>query len=298
MNVLRGRCRCGNVAVTFRTETAPEALGVRACQCSFCRAHDARTVTDPAGSAVVAIADARLVERHRFALRTADFLVCRGCGTYVAAVLADGGRAFATIDAALLAPPLLQASRPVAYDGQSAAERVARRRDAWTPVEIVEVADGHAPEHLAAARGLFEEYQRGLGVDLCFQGFDRELATLPGDYTPPRGRLLLARAAGGEAGCGALRPLDAPDVCEMKRLYVRAAYRGTGLGRLLAQRLVAEARAAGYARMRLDTLPAMTEARALYASLGFREIPPYRHNPVEGVRFLELELAVTNRTRA
>lgn len=145
---------------------------------------------------------------------------------------------------------------------------------------------------LQTVRGLFEEYAASLGLNLCFQGFAEELATLPGSYAPPAGRLLLALDGAEPAGCVGLRPLE-PGICEMKRLYVRPAFRGSGVGRLLAERIVREAQEAGYARMRLDTLPAMVSARALYAALGFRPIPPYTHNPVEGAVFLELELPPT-----
>jgi putative acetyltransferase len=138
-------------------------------------------------------------------------------------------------------------------------------------------------------RTLFREYQEELGVDLCFQDFDRELADLPGPYAPPDGALLLAAVARELAGCVALRRLG-DGVAEMKRLYVRPAFRGRKVGRVLAEAVIAAARQRGYERMRLDTLPSMSEASVLYRSLGFTEIAPYYRNPVPGARFLELEL--------
>ena len=147
------------------------------------------------------------------------------------------------------------------------------------------VADASVDE----ARTLFLEYAEALGVDLCFQGFDRELAGLPGDYARPAGRLLAARAGGQLLGCVALRALG-DGACEMKRLYVRPAARRSGTGRALAEAVIDAARSEGYERMQLDTLPQMVEAQPLYASLGFREIEPYYGNPVPGARFLELAL--------
>jgi putative acetyltransferase len=142
---------------------------------------------------------------------------------------------------------------------------------------------------IGVARELFREYAASLDFDLEFQGFRQELATLPGSYAPPEGRLLLAWEGKEPAGCVALRPIGL-GICEMKRLYVRPPYRGTGLGRRLAERIIQEARDTGYVTMRLDTLPAMTGARLLYQSLGFRPIPPYRPNPIDGAVFLELTL--------
>ena len=152
----------------------------------------------------------------------------------------------------------------------------------------MKIVDGHGEEHVPAVRALFEEYADSLGVDLGFQDFARELAELPGEYAPPGGRLLLA--LGPEpAGCVGLRPFE-PGVCEMKRLYVRPAHRGSGLGRRLAEAIVEEGRHAGYERMRLDTLPTMAAARALYRALGFVEIEAYRPNPIHGTTYFELRL--------
>jgi ribosomal protein S18 acetylase RimI-like enzyme len=148
------------------------------------------------------------------------------------------------------------------------------------------IADGHAPESIPIVRALFLEYAAWLDVDLGFQDFETELRCLPGKYSPPDGAILLAIEGGAAAGCVAMRPL-LPAICEMKRLWVRPAYRKHGVGRLLAAAIIARARAAGYARMRLDTLASMTPALALYRGLGFYEVPAYYHNPHADTVYLE-----------
>lgn len=145
------------------------------------------------------------------------------------------------------------------------------------------------PSHLRAVSGLFREYEQFLQVDLCFQHFEAELAGLPGPYAAPKGTLLLALADGAPVGCVAMRPLE-DRVCEMKRLYVCPAHLGLGIGRELAESIIACARRAGYARMRLDTLEKLKPARALYRRLGFRRCPAYYVNPLPGVIYLELKL--------
>lgn len=153
-------------------------------------------------------------------------------------------------------------------------------------IRIVQAETGEA---LQAARVLFEEYAASLDFDLGFQGFDEELKQLPADYASPDGRLLLAIYHDHAAGCVALRKLDA-DICEMKRLYVRPQFRSLKIGRLLADAVITEAKKIGYAYMRLDTVPSMARARALYEALGFKKIHPYRYNPVSGTAFMELNL--------
>ncbi len=145
------------------------------------------------------------------------------------------------------------------------------------------------PEDMATLRALFLEYQDWLGVDLCFQGFEAELAGLPGNYAPPAGGVWLARVEGALAGCVGFRPHEG-GACEMKRLWLRPAFRGLGLGRRLAETSIAAAGRAGYRTMCLDTLGFMDQARALYQTLGFHEIPAYYDNPLEDVRYLELDL--------
>lgn len=147
---------------------------------------------------------------------------------------------------------------------------------------------------METVREIFREYAATLGVDLAFQDFEAELASLPGDYAAPRGHLLLAQVDGAIAGCCAMRPLDAadyPNASEMKRLYVRKAFRGFGLGRELAEAMLDQARRAGYACVLLDTLDDMESARALYTDLGFEEIPPYYHNPIAGSHYLKADIS-------
>jgi putative acetyltransferase len=154
-------------------------------------------------------------------------------------------------------------------------------------VQLTQVESGSALEEI---RSLFLEYAQSLDFDLCFQNFDAELRELPGRYRPPEGRLILCEVDGSAAGCIALKPLE-PGICEMKRLFVRPAFRGRQLGVLLAKHIINEARVIGYSAMRLDTIRGrMDNAIALYSSVGFREIPPYYKNPVPNAFFMELRL--------
>lgn len=155
---------------------------------------------------------------------------------------------------------------------------------------MLRITQASTQSDIEQARRLFEEYAAGLGISLCFQNFEQELANLPGDYAPPRGRLLLAREYDQLVGCIALRPLGST-TCEMKRLFVRPEYRHKGLGRILVEAIIKEARQIGYTHMRLDTLPGrMDRAIALYRSTGFVEIPSYYENPVDSATFMELDL--------
>lgn len=155
---------------------------------------------------------------------------------------------------------------------------------------LAEIRPARGAADVAAAKELFLEYARSLDFSLCFQGFDEEMAAFPGDYAEPKGALILARAGAEPAGVVALRPLG-PDACEMKRLFVRPAHRGGGLGRRLAEAIIAAGRRQGYGVMRLDTVPSMAAAIGLYRALGFRPIPAYTHNPVAGALFFEKALA-------
>ncbi len=161
----------------------------------------------------------------------------------------------------------------------------------------IALLDADSPALLDSTRVLFSEYAASLAaalnIDLCFQNFESELTGLPGDYAAPGGALLLALVDGQPAGCGALRGLpdvDYPNACEMKRLFVRRAFRRFGLGRLLTQQLMDLATRAGYSTLLLDTLDDMEAARGLYASLGFEEIPPYYFNPIAGAHYLKVDL--------
>ena len=157
-------------------------------------------------------------------------------------------------------------------------------RKEWLQIVAVKTKDD-----LIEVSKLFEEYSSSLEISLDFQDFDLELANLPGDYAPPAGCLLMAVWKGEVVGCVGLRKFS-PSICEMKRLYSRPRFRGLGIGRALCEAVIDQARKIGYERMRLDTLPSMETAKGLYASFGFKEIEPYRYNPVEGTSFMELLL--------
>lgn len=158
---------------------------------------------------------------------------------------------------------------------------------------MVKIIPATSEEHFEATRKLFLEYADSLGFDLEFQDFSHELATLAEEYASPQGCILLAKDSGNIVGCVALRSFKAA-ICEMKRLYVIPAYQGQGIGRLLAREVIAQARKVGYKKMRLDTIASMHAARALYGSLGFYRIEPYRYNPIEGTTYMELNLEVVS----
>ena len=158
---------------------------------------------------------------------------------------------------------------------------------------MLRITQATSHSDLDQARELFREYETSLGISLCFQNFDAELANLPGDYAPPRGRLLVAREFDQLAGCVALRSVDQA-TCEMKRLFLRPAYRSRGLGRVLVEAIIEEARKIGYTHMRLDTISdRMGRAVDLYKAMGFVEIEPYYHSPVDTTKFMELDLVST-----
>jgi ribosomal protein S18 acetylase RimI-like enzyme len=154
---------------------------------------------------------------------------------------------------------------------------------------MIRIVEAQTQDHFQKARELFLQYADSLDFDLEFQGFSQELATLPGEYAPPQGCILLAEEDGDLTGCVALRPLE-DDICEMKRLFVRSGYRGRGIGRMLACSVIDKARELGYRKMRLDTVESMKEARALYYSLEFKNIEAYRFNPIDDASYLELKL--------
>lgn len=158
------------------------------------------------------------------------------------------------------------------------------------PERAMRIENAEGAEFLETVRTLFREYETNIRVSLCFQGFEEELASLPGAYAQPSGRLLVAFDWDEPAGCGAFRQLE-NGVCEMKRLFVRPEHQGKAIGAALARALIEQAIEAGYSRMRLDTMPSMTRAITMYRALGFKEIPAYRFNPVPGSMFFELRLA-------
>ncbi len=155
---------------------------------------------------------------------------------------------------------------------------------------MLQITAAHEEPDLSHIRVLFREYAESLGFHLCFQDFDREMAELPGFYAPPEGRILIARWCDEVAGCVAMKKLG-DGICEMKRFYVRPAFRGKRIGEALANTIIEEAKFADYERMRLDTVPTMQSAIRIYEAMGFKDTEPYVYNPIPGVRYLELNLA-------
>jgi ribosomal protein S18 acetylase RimI-like enzyme len=156
-------------------------------------------------------------------------------------------------------------------------------------MSVLSIIHAESSEFIPQVKALFSEYAETLDFALCFQDFNHELEELPGEYARPDGAILLALFGGEIAGCVAIRPIE-EGICELKRLYVKPPYRGKGIGRRLTEEIIEEARLAGYSAIRLDTVPSMIAANTLYTSLGFTEIEPYRHNPIDGALYLELTL--------
>jgi hypothetical protein len=275
--VLRGGCHCGALRIAMRTSAE---LAPRACQCSFCRKHGARTVSDPNGRARVIVRDAAALRRYRFARRSADFLVCGACGVYVGPLLERDGRAWMTLNAnAFDAGAPTAAATPVTYDDETDDERVARRMARWTPADVLTIARVRSDEPAAAE--LLGEYFGGLRA--VVPDFDPALSVSadPDEMIPPAGAFLVISEGDRTSralACGGLKT-HAPGVGEIKRMYVRREARRRGVARELLEALEDEARALGMTETVLDTrVPEARAAVALYRAAGYVDVPPFNEN--------------------
>lgn len=266
--ILRGSCHCRALGVVLRTDADIE---LRACQCSFCRLHGALSVSDPLGKARIVVRQEALLTRYRFAAKTADFLLCGGCGVYIGAICSPGR---ATLNARTLG--LEGPARPVSYESETAAERVARRLERWTPADIIDCRRMRADEPAAAA--LVAAYLEE--IDRLFGGFDpaASVSAEPDEMAPPRGAFLVMREATTALACGGLKT-HVEGIGEIKRMYTVPEARGRGLGRDLLSELEEAARDLGMHRVVLDTAASLVAATELYRSAGYQEVPAFNDNP-------------------
>jgi hypothetical protein len=283
-----GGCHCGFLRFSLVTPSAPPpSLAPRACQCTFCRKHGARTVSDPAFRARVVVRAPDALVPYRFARRATASLLCNRCGVYVGGYLEEPPHAWVTLNANAFddpnpAPP---GATPVSYDAETDDARLARRKARWTPADLVTVAS--EPADAAESKALLAAYFEELRGVLA--GFDpaRSVSADPEEMAPPRGTFLVARAAGRPLACGGVKSFSAsePGVGEIKRMYIAPDARARGLGHDLLDALENDARVLGMTRLVLDTAGPLSAAARLYRSAGYAEVPPYNDNPFASLWF-------------
>jgi GNAT superfamily N-acetyltransferase len=283
-----GGCHCGFLRFSLVTPSAsPPLLAPRACQCSFCRKHGARTVSDPSFRARIVVRAPDALVPYRFARRATVSLLCNRCGVYLGGYLEEPPHAWVTLNANAFDDPTVAAAggAPVSYDDETDAARLARRKARWTPADLVTIAfePADAPESKALLAAYFEELR---GV---LDGFDpaRSVSADPEELTPPRGTFLVARAAGRPVACGGVKTFAGaePGVGEIKRMYIVPDARARGLGRDLLDALESDARALGMTRLVLDTAGPLSAAARLYRTAGYAEVAPYNDNPFASLWF-------------
>jgi GNAT superfamily N-acetyltransferase len=287
---LSGGCHCGSLRFTLFVPASLSALAAlaalapRACQCTFCRKHGARTVSDPTARARVIVRHPDALVRYRFARRATDSLLCGRCGVYLGGYLEESPQAWITLNANAFddLSVFSAGATPVSYDEETDEARLARRRARWTPADLVTIAPepADAPDSQALLAAYFEELR------LVLPGFDPALSVsaAPEEMTPPRGRFLVARRSGRPLACGGVKTF-ASGVGEIKRMYIAPDARGLGLGRDLLDALESEARLLDLTRLVLDTAGPLSAAARLYRAAGYAEVPAYNDNPFASLWF-------------
>ena len=276
--VLRGSCHCRSIGVVFATSVDPRTLLLRACQCSFCRRHGARTTSDPKGHARILVRDPAALTRYRFGTRTAEFLLCGRCGAYAGPFMESEGRTFAACNVNVLdeQDAFERDATPMHYEAETAEERAARRRARWTPADIVICRRTRAdsPDASALIAAYFAELAALLG------GFDPEksVSANSDELSPPQGVFILMSEGDRPLACGGLKT-HSPGIGEIKRMFPVPGARGRSLGRDLLRELENAARDLGMHRVVLDTAAPLDRATALYQSSGYVEVPPFNANP-------------------